>query len=264
VRRLLSEGITPIATLVPDLPRELTELVERMLSRERDQRPRDLREVQEVLKGFAATSAPDFGAPVSEPITMPSGAPPAPVSAPTDSGDITQASNPNTGDATVCDTVKSAEPAPVQAPSTPITQTSSWGRTPWIAAAGLLAVGLPILATRSASVSTQVPSAAVPRTSAKVPPQSVTAPVQSGEPRLFAVIPTPSASGTPMHDEPIASAARQPASTNKPRQDVRPTKPPQHDVVPPATSATPPAPSASAVAPTPRPRVGGLAEKPPF
>ena len=262
VRRLLSEGITPIATLVPDLPRELTELVERMLSRERDLRPRDLREVQEVLKGFAATSAPEFGAPVSEPITMPSGAPPAPVSAPTDSGDITQASNPNTGDATVCDTVKSAEPAPVQAPSTPLAQPASWGRIPWIAAAGLLAFGLPILATRSSSVSPQIPSAVVPRTSAKVPSHSVSATVKPGEPRLFAVI--PSASATPTHDEPIPSAARPPASTNKPRQDVRPAKPSQHDVASPATSATPPAPSASAVAPGPRPRVGGLAEKPPF
>jgi serine/threonine-protein kinase len=262
VRRLLSEGIRPIATLVPDLPRELTELVGQMLTLERDQRPRDLRDVQEVLKGFATTSAPDFGAPVSEPMTMPSGAPPAPPSAPADSADVTRASNPNTGDATVCDTVKSAEPAPVQVPSAVRSQPPSWRRTTWIAGALLLAVGLPILATHSASVGPQVPSAAVPRTSAKVPSQSVTAATQVSEQRPSGVVPSASASATPMHDDTVAS--RQPASPNKPRQDVRPMKPSQHSVESPAVSATPPAPSASAVAPSPRPHVGGLAEKPPF
>jgi tRNA A-37 threonylcarbamoyl transferase component Bud32 len=59
VKRILHDGIVPIEERVPGLAPELARLVGRMLSPAREDRPRDLVEVHQVLSGLAATSAPE-------------------------------------------------------------------------------------------------------------------------------------------------------------------------------------------------------------
>ncbi|MGO8994708.1 MAG: protein kinase domain-containing protein [Polyangiaceae bacterium] len=56
-------GIKPIETHVPDLDPPLAKLIARMLSRDRDSRPADLREVASVLGTYAKEQSPAFGAP---------------------------------------------------------------------------------------------------------------------------------------------------------------------------------------------------------
>lgn len=79
LKRLLTEVITPIAVLVPDLPADVAALVDRMLQTHRDDRPADLREVAEVLGRYASFLVPAFGAPEPE---VPIGPDSSPTSAP--------------------------------------------------------------------------------------------------------------------------------------------------------------------------------------
>jgi serine/threonine protein kinase len=65
LKRLMNDGITPIEAIV-DLPEEVSVLVGRLLSRDREQRPRDLREVFEVLRRYATIDAITFGPPASK------------------------------------------------------------------------------------------------------------------------------------------------------------------------------------------------------
>jgi len=62
VARVLREPIVPIEQLVPDLAPELARLVGRMLARAREDRPRDLAEVRQVLAGLAPPASRSFGA----------------------------------------------------------------------------------------------------------------------------------------------------------------------------------------------------------
>ncbi|GMV19967.1 MAG: hypothetical protein AMXMBFR56_81910 [Polyangiaceae bacterium] len=64
VKRLM-EGIEPIERRLPDLPRDVTALLSRMLSRERAQRPADLREVAAVLAKHTDVEVPSFAEPSS-------------------------------------------------------------------------------------------------------------------------------------------------------------------------------------------------------
>jgi serine/threonine-protein kinase len=68
--RLLSTGIIPIDRLVPSMPRELADVVTRMLSRDAERRPSDLQEVAAVLTPLAGRKAPSFDAPI-EPTAPP-------------------------------------------------------------------------------------------------------------------------------------------------------------------------------------------------
>jgi eukaryotic-like serine/threonine-protein kinase len=65
IKRLMSEAILPLDAVVLDLPREITTLVGRMLSRSRATRPH-LTEVQAVLERHTKARAPTFGLPSSE------------------------------------------------------------------------------------------------------------------------------------------------------------------------------------------------------
>jgi serine/threonine-protein kinase len=262
VKRLLSEGIRPIAELAPSLPRDLAELVEQMLGRERERRPRDLREVQEVLKRFATATAPDFRAPISEQTATSSDVSRSAETVSFGPKDVT----PPTSNTLVLDTVRSAEPTPVQGPETGGAQTVPWGGVmrrrvgvPWVVGAVLLALGLPILAMRSGSRGTTVPSSAAPRASTAAPSEFGSAAVRAAEQAPKEPIPTPSASATPAPEATRATAA----SMLQPKQDVRTAKPSPRPALA-ASSVAPPAPSASVAPLVPRPRVGGLAEKPPF
>jgi serine/threonine-protein kinase len=76
IKKVLIDGVPPLEDAVQGLPDEIYALVRRMLARERDARPGDLREVGEVLAHFAGegVAAPPFGPPapmLSEPDTPP-------------------------------------------------------------------------------------------------------------------------------------------------------------------------------------------------
>ena len=66
MKRLTTTGITPISVLVPNLPSDITTLVDRMLLRNRRARPQNLQEVHETLTRYTSVRAPSFGAPVHE------------------------------------------------------------------------------------------------------------------------------------------------------------------------------------------------------
>jgi serine/threonine-protein kinase len=63
LKQLLTEGIPRLSARAPDLPSSVTDLVDRMLARERDQRPGDLREAYAELSRHATVAAPPFGPP---------------------------------------------------------------------------------------------------------------------------------------------------------------------------------------------------------
>lgn len=62
VARVLRTPIVPIEQLVPELAPELARLVGRMLARSREDRPRDLAEVRQVLARLAPRASRSFGA----------------------------------------------------------------------------------------------------------------------------------------------------------------------------------------------------------
>lgn len=63
VKVLMVDGIVPLARRCPQLPPGVGALVDRMLTRERDERPADLRVLYTELSRYARVSAPPFGAP---------------------------------------------------------------------------------------------------------------------------------------------------------------------------------------------------------
>ncbi len=69
VRRLLEDGIVPIAVLVPDLPADIVALLGRMLQRDPEERPQDLREVATGLKKYTDVAASYFGPPNSSTVS---------------------------------------------------------------------------------------------------------------------------------------------------------------------------------------------------
>ena len=63
VMRLVSSAITPLSVVAPDVPGDLVELVRRMLTRDRNERPSDLREVYAVLEAYARAPSLRFAGP---------------------------------------------------------------------------------------------------------------------------------------------------------------------------------------------------------
>jgi eukaryotic-like serine/threonine-protein kinase len=57
LKRLMTDGVTPIEVLLPDLPADVGSLVMRMLSRERADRPQDIKEVFDVLARYSRSAA---------------------------------------------------------------------------------------------------------------------------------------------------------------------------------------------------------------
>src|SRR5438034_1394732 len=130
VKSILSEGITPIAELAPDVPADVAELVMRMLAREPAQRPADLREVAAALapppepSARAVQSAVASSAPPPESATVRGDRPPS--SAP---GDVparvapiapSSAATPHSASASVSAVAAvSAAPAACAAPALP-------------------------------------------------------------------------------------------------------------------------------------------------
>ena len=63
IKQLFMDAIAPLSGRAPDLSPTVAKLVDRMLARERDQRPSDLREVYSELARYASAGAPAFGPP---------------------------------------------------------------------------------------------------------------------------------------------------------------------------------------------------------
>jgi serine/threonine-protein kinase len=66
MKRIAAATFEPLGALVPDVPEHVARLVERMLSRDREARPGDLREVAELLQRYADVSAPSFDSAIAE------------------------------------------------------------------------------------------------------------------------------------------------------------------------------------------------------
>ncbi len=64
---ILSDKIPLLSEKNPDVPEEIVLLAKRMLARDRDARPKDLREVQNVLRRWSNVPVGSFGAPVAPP-----------------------------------------------------------------------------------------------------------------------------------------------------------------------------------------------------
>jgi serine/threonine protein kinase len=248
VKRLLSDGITPISVILPSLPADVTALVESMLRRERDQRPRDLRDVSKVLARYAHVKPPEFGPAAEEPAHVEEGdAEPRQIVV--DSGDT--------------DPSASTHHAPRSGPETAGAHTLSSphsARRP--ARATWIVVGIVAIATGvGVAVVARTPSSA---SSASSMPQTASAPAVT--PAAPVVDLRPVESSTP---ESVTVAPAPSVALPEPKTGDRTLKTLSHALIlhhpPPASSAPPAAPAAVAPAPTPRPRqLGGLAEKPPF
>jgi hypothetical protein len=63
VLQLTGEGVVPIARVAPRLPRDLSAMVDRMLSVERGARPWSLHEIGQTLERYGRGRAPSFGPP---------------------------------------------------------------------------------------------------------------------------------------------------------------------------------------------------------
>jgi serine/threonine-protein kinase len=61
VMRLVSSAITPLSVVAPEVPEDLVDLVRRMLSRDANYRPADLREVYAALETYARVPSLRFG-----------------------------------------------------------------------------------------------------------------------------------------------------------------------------------------------------------
>jgi serine/threonine protein kinase len=60
---IVEGGIKPLAEVAPDTPPDVAVLVDRMLSRAREERPFDLKEVARILRRYTSIEVPSFGPP---------------------------------------------------------------------------------------------------------------------------------------------------------------------------------------------------------
>lgn len=238
VKSLMTQAITPISVMAEDVPERLAELVMRMLAREREERPDDLREVFDVFREYSAQAAPEFG----EPLTA------------------LEASNSGTGpDRTEADPFRTTTgsecsvSAPIERPA----RQRSAGR---FALPLLLLVGLPaadgFMRSRGGAPRTRTttPSVAVPAT----------------DPGTVSPAPEVALTARDMLDHEHAEAPAPVPLSGSPRRSgagtwrTRPLMPKrERPTVPSAMPVEGPVPSAIA-APAPTPNDRGLEEEPPF
>ncbi|MFO0762102.1 MAG: serine/threonine-protein kinase [Byssovorax sp.] len=202
VKNILTEGITPLDRLAPDLPPEVAALVMRMLARDRSARPSDLAEVATLLQRFADRALPE-----PLPRAAPLGSSTAPALLPTVA-------------------------APLPAKERPRRTTLAL-----VAALGLLGVIAAVrsgVADRAAAASGSIPTDAPPPVSAPAP--AVAAPPPSSTTALAEVAPAASASADPgasalpprssAPSPPRAPSAARSASSPKPAPSAASTSPP--------------------------------------
>jgi serine/threonine protein kinase len=252
LKRLMGEAITPIEAIVPDLPADVARLIGRMLARDPDARPRDLREVHDVLVKHGEVRVQAFGSAVNER--------PALVDSSPNSGRSTPYAvvrGSNTFDPegqTLAGDPPSFRSVPA-APLAPAATRSAW-RPAWVLAStvliGVLAYGALRLFSRSvpedgASIGARVPALPLPSS----PPREDVPPASTAETAL-APPSVPSGSAKAVEAVPPRSPGR---------DGVRPGT--LQGVAPRVAPSAPPAPSA-AKAPEPGPRGPGLVDEPPF
>jgi serine/threonine protein kinase len=68
---IVEGGIKPLAEAAPGTPPDVAGLVDRMLSRAREERPFDLKEVARVLRRYTSIEVPSFGPPQIQPEPAP-------------------------------------------------------------------------------------------------------------------------------------------------------------------------------------------------
>lgn len=253
VKNLVVGGITPISSRLPSLPDDVVRLVERMLTREREERLTDLGEAQEVLLRYTAVRPPEFG-PARSHGSDSSGGIPAPGSPDPNAKvrDGERGAPPTTHPS--ADTMLAPRSGPETAAAHTLTSPGAtrrtgrlvWFTVPLMAAAAIgAAVVVGRQTTRNKESYGPPPSAVAPPTivnaSAAVVQQPVPAPTtSSSEP------PAPSA---PKVEAKIATSFPRTTAHRAGTLKTVPSAPP---------TAAPSAPS------PPRERLGGLAEKPPF
>jgi serine/threonine protein kinase len=260
VKRLVTEGITPIGVLVPDLPADVAELLGRMLTRDRESRPRDLREVQEILARYTSVQVPSFGLPTSERPDLSDSSPSAKRETPRA---VVGGSDPPDPEAkTHASSPQAIGSGPAAAPAgvdTQGAQSISIGkgtrrRGAWVAAAALAVVVAVLGAVRlfgGAPSSKEGPAASV-APAALPPTPSPPAP----EPASVALPVTP----PPLTAAPATSVSSPEAA----RRSKTGEKAPKPKLAAPAAPSAPAAP-ASASAPKRAPAArGGLVDEPPF
>jgi eukaryotic-like serine/threonine-protein kinase len=274
-------GIPPLRDAAPDVPPALLDLVERMMSRAREDRPADLGEVYDVIAPFARAEGPaPFGPPSLPLADFESGLPPPdPVTAPTEPAAVrgiqitppgtppraapsgTAATIASEADAKVPATTP-AEPArredsldsTVAAPglSVPRATAPATRRAWWLGAASVALVGAVAIVgfvRAGGGPSADTPGDAPPSTIEVAPPSAPPTVTPVGEAPAAPVTPPPSAA------EPPATAAV-PASA-RPRASAKvAATAPAPSAVPTATPAAPPATASS--------RTKGLVVQPPF
>ncbi len=242
---VMTDSIAPLAKRAPGLPTELTELVDRMLQRDRERRPADLREVVDVLARFGARVSPSFGPPK---VAAHAGAPvegPAPVTpnerAPDTLEDSGRSSSARSGE-------EGATTATIALAGVPrrgrrgvwttagVVVACGMGLGAWAMRAASTQAGAQTALTNAASAALSVPSSPSPSpppaaSSASSPPSasvsatpsaSVPAPASMPPP----VTPRPTASATPIaarHAAPASTPApAAPAPTAAPKASIDP------------------------------------------
>jgi serine/threonine-protein kinase len=230
LKHLMTQGITPLEILAPDLPEQVTRLVGRMLSRDPAARPADLREVHATLKPFAGIRVPSFG--------------------------------PAVQDSAVADTEQSEAPVPDAAADTQGPYTISAWRTPQRRASLAALSLLLVLAIWSAvRLSSRVDSR---RDAHSAKPAAVA----SAEPTRKDSAPMPATTGegatrkpaAPRPSTPVIQAAQRAVQTRRMSSRVHGTASSRPSGAP-TPSATASAPRAAVTQPKP---AGGLINEPPF
>jgi serine/threonine-protein kinase len=225
VMTLATEGVAPLDKVQPDLPREVTELVMRMLERQRERRPQTLESVQELLSRFAGEIEATATA----------------ISPRYRAADSTRREFPRAPDVST-DAAQSVTTGSRRGPARPILAGVVGGVLLVVAFLSWKLGSTPSAGT----LTTQAPSASAaggspPRDSAPAPP-------------VAATLVDPPATSPPATLRP-ASASSVTAAADAAAAPAAPTTPP----APPRVR-----PTSTSGAPSAKPAPGGLAEQPPF
>jgi eukaryotic-like serine/threonine-protein kinase len=220
---IVTTPIRPVEELASDVPADLAALVARMLSRDRGDRPADLREVYELLSKHTDAEAPDFGPPASA-LVRPSAVPARARDEVALPGDTT----------VIGDDTGTVHPLPVKAlePRLP-------ARMLWLGGLAVVAIGAAVWALQrdpgltppiepaeppsvaSQAASTQSPEP-VPSAREDVAPPSEAVPAPSSEARPPPPLMRPTARATAVAPPPSASAP--PVASAQPTSDGPPAK----------------------------------------
>jgi eukaryotic-like serine/threonine-protein kinase len=184
---IVAGGIKPLEKVRPDVPHDIAALVQRMLTRRREQRPFDLSEITAVLGRHTRLAVPPFGPP-----HIPGGGPVAP--APASSAGLATQGEAGTGDA-----------APLTAPGRRMGRLTTIGLGTLVVS---VLIGESVLlwrgrSRRIESVPTSAVEAVAPADAARFPP---------APPALAApAAPAPASASPPLHQPRRAPPIRRPA-----------------------------------------------------